>query len=145
MSRPLVLLGYLGVATFLAYGCSSSSSGGGAQGGEGQACFPNGTCNAGLTCYSNLCVNAGADGGDHDAGGGSDGTASDASDANFDASGTNEAAADATPTDASDAPAFSVGSLPGLVIWLDAAKGVTKDASNIVSAWADQSGTSYGV
>jgi hypothetical protein len=37
--------------------CSSS------QGGEGQACYANGTCNAGLTCLSKLCVNAGTDSG----------------------------------------------------------------------------------
>jgi hypothetical protein len=33
-------------------GCSSSSP----QGGEGQSCFPNDTCNAGLTCASKRCV-----------------------------------------------------------------------------------------
>src|SRR4051794_35262209 len=34
------------------------------QGGEGQSCYGNGTCNSGLTCASDLCVNLGADGGD---------------------------------------------------------------------------------
>jgi hypothetical protein len=47
------------------------------QGAEGQSCYPNGTCNAGLTCASDLCVNVGADGGDastSDAGTGDAGT-----------------------------------------------------------------------
>lgn len=48
----------------LASGCGGgSSSGGAAQGGVGQSCYPNGTCNAGLSCFSNLCVDANADGG----------------------------------------------------------------------------------
>lgn len=34
-----------------------------AQGGERQACYPNGTCNAGLTCASSVCVALGADAG----------------------------------------------------------------------------------
>jgi hypothetical protein len=56
-----LVLGALGAAGLGA--CSSS------QGGEGQACYPNGTCNAGLTCLSKLCVNAGSpDGGNPDAG-----------------------------------------------------------------------------
>ena len=29
------------------------------RGGEGQPCYPNGTCDLGLTCLSNLCVDAG--------------------------------------------------------------------------------------
>ncbi len=38
-------------------GASNTDSGGAAgMGGEKQACYPNGTCNAGLTCYSNICV-----------------------------------------------------------------------------------------
>jgi fibro-slime domain-containing protein len=46
--------------------CSSSSS---SQGGEGQHCYPNGTCNAGLVCLSNLCAMQ-PDGGRGGAGGG---------------------------------------------------------------------------
>ena len=42
----------------LGAGCGSTPS----QGGEGQACYPNKTCNTGLSCFSNLCVNAGAGG-----------------------------------------------------------------------------------
>ncbi len=34
---------------------------------------------------------------------------------------------------------FDVGNVSGLVLWLDAAKGVTKNNQNQVSAWADQS------
>ena len=33
------------------------------QGDERQSCFPNGTCNAGLACLSNVCVRLPADGG----------------------------------------------------------------------------------
>lgn len=33
-----------------------------AMGTEGGACYPNGTCNAGLSCYSNLCVRVTSDG-----------------------------------------------------------------------------------
>ncbi len=44
----------------LSAACGSSSP---SQGGVGQACFPNGTCNAGLACLSNLCVNATGAGG----------------------------------------------------------------------------------
>lgn len=35
---------------------ATDSGGSGAMGGEGQPCFPNLTCNAGLTCASRLCV-----------------------------------------------------------------------------------------
>ena len=34
-----------------------------AQGGERQPCYPNGTCNLGLTCASNVCVDLGGGGG----------------------------------------------------------------------------------
>jgi len=40
--------------------CGSSNK----EGTEGEACYANGTCNAGLTCLSNTCVDA--DGGDGD-------------------------------------------------------------------------------
>jgi hypothetical protein len=39
--------------------CGSSTS---KQGGERQDCYPNGTCNAGLICLSNLCVDGGGTG-----------------------------------------------------------------------------------
>jgi hypothetical protein len=49
--------------------CSS-----GGQGGERQACYGNGTCNVGLTCFSNVCVNAtGSGGASGSTGGGSGG------------------------------------------------------------------------
>jgi hypothetical protein len=38
----------------LVTGCSSGSSHG--TGGVDQGCYPNGTCNAGLSCFSNVCV-----------------------------------------------------------------------------------------
>jgi hypothetical protein len=56
--RVLAVLAPLGAAALLVVpdaGCGSSSGGG--QGGERQGCYPNGTCNAGLTCASGLCVN----------------------------------------------------------------------------------------
>src|SRR5436305_1730907 len=37
-------------------GCSKA-----ATGSESGACYGNGTCNPGLTCLSNVCVNAGSD------------------------------------------------------------------------------------
>ncbi|MCW5802101.1 MAG: hypothetical protein KIT31_06920 [Deltaproteobacteria bacterium] len=37
-------------------------------------------------------------------------------------------------------PPFDVRDVPGLRLWLDGAQGVTKDAQNRVSKWADQSG-----
>jgi len=55
------LAGALVVAT-LAMGCGSSGTTAGAEGGH---CYPNSTCNAGLTCASTLCVrlDAGPSGG----------------------------------------------------------------------------------
>jgi hypothetical protein len=51
-----------------------------------------------------------------------------------------DAVADAK-TDAGDGGGFVVTSISGLVLWLDAAKGVTTSAGSI-TAWADQSGQS---
>lgn len=44
-----------------------------AAGGEGAACYPNGTCDAGLVCSGGVCASPGTDGG-VDGGGGSGGT-----------------------------------------------------------------------
>src|SRR5579862_9110835 len=52
LARACVWLALLGVASMPA--CGSSSK---ATGAEGGACFSNGTCNAGLSCLSHLCVN----------------------------------------------------------------------------------------
>jgi hypothetical protein len=58
--------GALAVAA-LAIGCGSSDTPAGAEGGH---CFPNNTCNAGLTCLSTLCVRpASGTGGASDAAG----------------------------------------------------------------------------
>ena len=46
------------IATVLA-ACGSSKK----QGSEGGACFPNGTCNAGLVCLGDTCVQPSGDGG----------------------------------------------------------------------------------
>lgn len=47
---------------------SSDTTPAATQGEEGGPCYPNGTCNAGLSCYSNLCVKVpeagGMEGGD---------------------------------------------------------------------------------
>ncbi len=56
-------------AAVVAVGCSASTSGGPCQGTETCACYPNGTCETGLSCYSNLCVSlSGEDGGAPDSG-----------------------------------------------------------------------------
>jgi len=84
--------------------------------------------------------------------GGSDGNLGDASgdgpngDASGDGNNTNDGGNDAgneasndAGNDTSDSGSFNVAGVPCLVLWLDAAKGVTQ-MQNIVSAWADQSG-----
>jgi hypothetical protein len=48
---------WIGRLFFTALLTAAGCGGGTPQGSEGGACFPNGTCNAGLTCLSNLCVN----------------------------------------------------------------------------------------
>lgn len=61
---PKCGLSLIGAAlSILAAGCNASSSSEAEQGEEGQPCFPNSTCMEGLSCLSNLCVNAGTDGG----------------------------------------------------------------------------------
>ncbi len=54
IGRSTILVGLA-----LLLGCGGSSGG---QGGERQACYPNGTCNVGLTCASQVCVNLGTGG-----------------------------------------------------------------------------------
>jgi len=54
-------------------GCASVSSSG-SEGAEGGPCYPNGTCDSGLTCLSNTCVtNTGAGGTAGSGGSGGDG------------------------------------------------------------------------
>ncbi len=54
-----------------------------------------------------------------------------------------DAAVEAAGPDAGDAAAgFSVKNLPGIALWLDAAKGVVNDGNQKVSTWSDQSGNS---
>jgi len=60
-------------------GTGKGGSGGTQQGGERQSCYPNGTCNAGLVCLSDLCVKPAAGGqsgtgGSGGAGGGTGGS-----------------------------------------------------------------------
>lgn len=55
-------------------GCASVSPSQGPEGGEGGPCYPNGTCDSGLTCLSNTCVtNIGAGGAAGSGGSGGDG------------------------------------------------------------------------
>ena len=64
--KHFVFFGFLLAIGELASCSSSGGHSGTGAGGEGQACYPNGTCNAGLTCASHLCVrlpDAGASGG----------------------------------------------------------------------------------
>jgi hypothetical protein len=74
-----VLLGVVGfVAVIVSASCSSNSSSGSSAGAAGAACYPNGTCNSGLTCTTGTCVVAGSGsdgggGGNDSGGGGSDG------------------------------------------------------------------------
>ena len=64
------LLGVLGL-TLLVASCSGKETAE-SFGGEKQHCYANGTCNVGLTCFSNLCVTYGSlpDSGTAGAGGG---------------------------------------------------------------------------
>src|SRR5690606_19668297 len=60
------------VASLAAAGCSDDKAEAGVEGG---ACFPNNTCNDGLICRSNLCVDPDPDSnGDGDGDGDGDGT-----------------------------------------------------------------------
>jgi hypothetical protein len=56
---------------FSLFGCGGSTS----QGGERQGCYANGTCNAGLSCLSNICVSEGGGGAGGGAGGAGGGAA----------------------------------------------------------------------
>lgn len=119
----MVLAAGLGMAA-----CSSNSQGPG-QGSEGGACFPNQTCNAGLTCLSNLCVNAGGDAG-LDASGD---TGSPVADGGDGGGNTGDASDGGNTGDASDGGQFEPSSLSGLAIWLEGDVGVGS------TTWADQS------
>jgi hypothetical protein len=57
----------VGAAALMVTGCGGSSPG---QGGIRESCYPNGTCNAGLTCVSQVCVSLdGGQAGDNGGGG----------------------------------------------------------------------------
>jgi hypothetical protein len=47
------------LGTLLLVACGSSSTSGGRQGSERQACLPDGGCDPGLTCASSVCVSIG--------------------------------------------------------------------------------------
>jgi hypothetical protein len=67
-SVRLVLASFVAALAPLCACGSSSDANAAMAGGEGGACYPNGTCNAGLTCASMLCVQLGGpDGGGTDA------------------------------------------------------------------------------
>lgn len=56
-------LAFAAVLSIVVAGCSDSNDEVQEQGEEGQACFRNSTCMPGLTCVSDVCVDAGVDGG----------------------------------------------------------------------------------
>jgi hypothetical protein len=109
-TNPRFLGRVFGATLFLV--SSALAACGAPTGSERGACFPNGTCNTGLSCISNLCVldNTGGDAASSDAtdaprsdtGGGSDVTNSDAMD-----SGPLTDAPTTDDTTSSDAPADS--------------------------------------
>lgn len=74
--------------------------------------------------------------------GGNDSGGNDTStvDASTDSASGNDAAPQdgATDSPTNDAAEFNPGSVSGLVLWLDANKGITKSISGAVSEWADQ-------
>ena len=78
-------------------------------------------------------------------GGGDDGAAAD-SGTPADGAASDSGVADANPSDSgapdtgADSGGWSVANVPGLALWLDAAKGITKNGQNQVSQWNDQSG-----
>lgn len=84
-----------------------------------------------ISCGGTIAADAGIDSAADATDGGAVDSGKDSAEA-LDAS--NEATADAADG------GFYLGSVPGLVFWLDAAKGVTKNNQNQVSRWADQSG-----
>jgi hypothetical protein len=119
MTAPFSSILWLPVAVALV-ACGGRSSGVAPAGGLRQACYPNGTCNAGLTCLSEVCVDyAGPDGGSHDAGSDGGGAGSDGG-ADAQDSGT---AADAGPTVAEAAAAMAQANCSKMVTCFGAAVG----------------------
>ena len=74
MTKPSVSRASIRAAVAIAIVAAACGGGsaGGATGGLRQGCYPNGTCNTGLTCLSEVCVEYGYDGG-LDSGGSSSG------------------------------------------------------------------------
>lgn len=130
----------------MAIGCTTSPAA--QQGGVGQHCYPNGSCNTALSCFSNLCVDTNPDGAAGQTGGGGSGGAAGAGAAGGRGGDAGGAAGAAGHTGvagagggAADAATFSVLSLPGLSLWLEASQGVSAaDGGAGVSRWSDQSG-----
>jgi hypothetical protein len=58
-ARLWALAAWVCGAVALAAGGAGCGKGTACAGGERCNCYPNGTCNAGLTCFSNVCVNVG--------------------------------------------------------------------------------------
>ncbi|MFZ5892679.1 MAG: hypothetical protein ACOY0T_16590 [Myxococcota bacterium] len=102
-----------GAVPLLLLACGNATSTDDCAGDEGCACYPNSTCNGALSCFSNLCVNAGGVSGFGGAGNGG-------------------------ATARGGAPAFSAPAKDP-AIWYRADQGVVESSSN-VSAWRDQSG-----
>src|SRR5262245_29011984 len=62
LERPVRATSALSIASILIWAAAGCAGGSAGQGGERQACYANGTCNAGLTCASNVCVKFGGGG-----------------------------------------------------------------------------------
>jgi hypothetical protein len=119
--------------------CSSGGSGGvggaggndaSAMGGEGQPCYPNDTCNAGLSCLSNLCVDAGSGGTAGAAGAGGSAGSSGASGTGGTAGAAGSGGAAGAPTDAAEDSGFTPICDSGLLLPNDAA-----DCANCLSQY----------
>jgi len=123
MDPRLARLAFTAALSVVVAGCSDSNDAVQEQGAAGQACFRNSTCMPGLTCLSNLCVNASADGG-ADAG--------NAQDAHEDATAQDSAIADSaiSPGDSGKEPD---GSIPEP----DAAGPVDVDEPNGNKTWTE--------
>jgi hypothetical protein len=129
-ARMRILQGLVLAVVSLA--CSGSQ-----QGGERQPCYPNGTCNSGLTCLSMVCVQASAGGGGGATGGGS--TSSGGGTATGGSGGTGGGTATGGGSAMGGGPAWTPANLSsGVVLWLDSSVGVQLGGGG-TPRWQDRS------